>query len=91
MKVWCEFTFGKCHSWVLNQIAIREYDLYLLCNVDLPWIKDELREYPDMKTRNKLYHYYKDLMINQHTPWVNISGNYQERLQKAIKEIDGLF
>ena len=91
MKVWCEFTFGKCHSWVLNQIAIREYDLYLLCNVDLPWIKDELREYPDMKTRNKLYHYYKDLMINQHTPWVDISGNYKERLQKAIKEIDGLF
>src|SRR3954469_23007123 len=22
MKVWCEFAFNKCHSWILNQIAI---------------------------------------------------------------------
>jgi NadR type nicotinamide-nucleotide adenylyltransferase len=88
MKVWCEFAFGKCHSWILNQIATRKYDLYLLCNVDLPWIADELREYPDMKTRNKLYHFYKDIMVNQSVPWVDISGNYDERLQTAIKVVD---
>ncbi|MBA3674007.1 MAG: ATP-binding protein [Chitinophagaceae bacterium] len=88
MKVWCEFAFNKCHSWILNQIATRKYDLYLLCNVDLPWIADELREYPDMETRNKLYHFYKDIMVNQSLPWVDISGNYEERLQTAIKAID---
>ncbi|MEO5783717.1 MAG: ATP-binding protein [Ginsengibacter sp.] len=88
MKVWCEFAFGKCHSWILNQIATRKYDLYLLCNVDLPWIKDNLREYPDMETRNKLYHYYKDIMVNQSVPWVDISGNYEERLKVAINAVD---
>lgn len=88
MKVWCEFAFNKCHSWILNQIATRKYDLYLLCNVDLPWIADELREYPDMETRNKLYHFYKDIMVNQSVAWVNISGNYEERLETAIKAID---
>src|SRR5688500_989467 len=46
MKVWCEFVFGKCHKYILDQIVQRKYDLYLLCNIDLPWIKDELREYP---------------------------------------------
>jgi len=90
MKVWCEFVFGKCHRWVLDQIIERKYDLYLLCNTDLPWVKDELREYPDLKTRDTLYHIYKDIMINQSTPWVNISGDYDERLQKAIKAIDQL-
>ena len=90
MKVWCEFTFGKCHSWILNQIATRKYDLYLLCNVDLPWIKDNLREYPDVETRNKLYHYYKDIMVNQCVPWIDISGNYDERLQVAINAVDEL-
>jgi NadR type nicotinamide-nucleotide adenylyltransferase len=90
MKVWCEFAFGKCHSWILNQIAIRKYDLYLLCNVDLPWIKDELREYPDIETRNKLYHFYKDIMVNQPVSWIDISGNYGERLQKAISAVDKL-
>jgi nicotinamide riboside kinase len=36
MKVWCEFVFGKCHQFILDQIAVRKYDLYLLCNIDLP-------------------------------------------------------
>ena len=90
MKVWCEFAFNKCSNWILNQIATRKYDMYLLCSVDLPWIKDELREYPEPETRNKLYHYYKDLMINQSTPWIDISGDYEQRLQKAIRGVDTL-
>ena len=90
IKVWCEFVFGKCHRWVLDQIIERKYDLYLLCNTDLPWVKDELREYPDLKTRDQLYHIYKDIMINQSTPWVDINGDYDERLQKAIKAVDQL-
>jgi NadR type nicotinamide-nucleotide adenylyltransferase len=90
MKVWCEFVFNKCHHWILNRIAERKYDLYLLCNVDLPWVKDELREYPNLEERQKLYHYYKDLMVNQDVPWIDISGTYEERLQKAIKAVDAI-
>lgn len=90
MKVWCEFVFGNCHPWILQQIVERRYDLYLLCNVDLPWVKDELREYPDLETRSRLYQIYKDIMINQSTPWVDISGNYEERLQTAITAVDAL-
>jgi NadR type nicotinamide-nucleotide adenylyltransferase len=90
MKVWCEFVFGKCHRWVLEQIVKRKYDLYLLCNTDLQWVKDELREYPDLVTRDKLYHIYKDIMINQSTPWVDIRGDHHERTQKAIKAVDQL-
>src|SRR5882762_1033946 len=71
MKVWCEFVFGKCHHWILNRIVARKYDLYLLCNTDLPWMADELREYPDVVTRQRLYTIYKDIMINQSTPWVD--------------------
>jgi len=88
MKVWCEFVFEKCHHWILNRITERKYDLYLLCNTDLPWVKDELREYPDLASREKLYHHYKDIMVNQNTAWVDISGNYEERLQKAVDAVD---
>jgi nicotinamide riboside kinase len=91
LKVWCEFVFEKCHPWILNQIVENRYDLYLLCDVDLPWVKDELREYPDLQIREKLYHHYRDLLINQSTPWVNISGNYQARLQSAIEAIDSAY
>ncbi len=88
MKVWSEFAFGKCHSFILDEIVKRKYDLYLLCNVDLPWTKDELREYPDLRTRQKLYNIYKDIMINQPVPWVEISGDDEERLAKAIQSVN---
>ena len=91
MKVWCEYVFNQCHTWILNRIVERPCDLYLLCNVDLPWIKDELREYPDEKPRRELYHIYKDLLINQQVPWADISGDYAMRLNKAIMTIDQFF
>lgn len=90
MKVWCEFVFGNCHQWIIDQIVSRQYDLYLLCNTDLPWVKDELREYPDLETREKLYAIYKDIMVNQSVPWVDISGLSEERLQKAIGAVTTL-
>ena len=90
MKVWCEFVFDQCHKWILDQITERRYDLYLLCKPDLPWVKDELREYPDLERRLKLYHYYKDLLVHQSTPWAEISGNYEERLKQAIAATDAL-
>ena len=90
IKVWSEFVFNKCDNRVLTKIACREYDLYLLCNIDLPWQDDPLREYPDLKTREKLSHYYKDVLINQDVPWVEISGNYDERLERAIIAVNQL-
>ena len=90
MKVWCEFVFGKCHDFILKEIAKRKYDLYLLCNTDLPWVKDELREYPDVETREKLFLIYKDILINQNTPWVEISGDYAKRLETATEAVEGL-
>jgi nicotinamide riboside kinase len=88
MKVWYEYVFGKCEYFVLDEIAVRNYDLYLLCNIDLPWIEEPMREYPDEKPRVELYNIYKDLLINQTTPWIEISGNYEERLQNAIDAVN---
>lgn len=90
MKIWCEFGFGRCHQWILDSIAKRKYSLYLLCNVDLPWQRDGLREYPDFESRNKLFHIYKDNMINQHVPWKVISGSDNERLNTAIDAVNRL-
>jgi len=88
MKVWYEYVFGKCEYFVLDEIAARNYDLYLLCNIDLPWAFDEMREYPEEAPRMELYNIYKDLLINQTTPWIEISGNYEERLHKAIAAVE---
>jgi NadR type nicotinamide-nucleotide adenylyltransferase len=85
MKVWCEYVFGKCHQFILDQIVESKCDLYLLCNVDLPWVKDELREYPDLRSREELYHIYHDILINQQVPWVQVKGNFEERTRQAVQ------
>ena len=88
MKVWCEFVFEKCHPWILDQIVQRKYDGYILCKPDLPWVKDELREYPDFETRDKLYHHYRDILINQDTPWFEASGTNLLRTANAIQWVE---
>lgn len=87
MKVWCEFVFGKCHPFILDQIASRKYDLYLLCNTDLPWKADPLREYPNPAPRQALFHMYKDLLVNQSTPWKIVEGTMEQRNQSAVEAI----
>ena len=88
IKIWSEYVFNKCDNRLLTEITKREYDLYLLCDIDLPWVKDDLREYPDVKVRQKLFHYYKEEMAAQKTPWKVIRGNYKERLADALKFTD---
>lgn len=88
MKVWGEFVFDRCPPFVMEQIVSRRYDLYLLCNTDLPWVKDELREYPDLETRQRLFYIYKDILVNQSVPWVEISGGSDERLARAVAAVE---
>ena len=88
MKVWHEVAFANCPTWILKQLAQATCDLYLLCNTDLPWTKDELREYPDLLTRQRLFNMYKDIVINSGCPWIVICGTNEERLQEAIKAVD---
>jgi len=88
MKVWCEYVFNNCHHYILEQINQRNYDLYLLCDIDLPWAADEMREYPDAGPRKELFTIYKELLINQNTPWGIVSGTGAQRTENAIQLID---
>jgi nicotinamide riboside kinase len=90
MKVWSEFVFNQCSYNILNGIVHQKYDLYLLCKPDIPWVSDELREYPDLMTRENLFHHYKDIMINQSVPWFEINGSFEDRFQMAIQAVDRL-
>ena len=54
MKVWCEFVFGKCHRFILDEIVERKYDLYLIMQYDLPWVKMNCVKSPTWTSRQKL-------------------------------------
>lgn len=90
MKVWNEVAFANCPTWILKTIAQRHCDLYLLCNTDLPWTIDALREYPDLATRQRLFNMYKDIVINSGDPWTIIHGTDEERVKEAIAAVDSI-
>ncbi|HUB60221.1 MAG TPA: AAA family ATPase [Puia sp.] len=90
IKVWSEYVFGRCEAWVLDEIVRRKYDGYLLANTDLPWAHDPLREYPDPGIRERLFHIYKDLLVNQSVPWAEVTGVGGRRLEGAIGAVGRL-
>ncbi len=86
IKVWSEFKFGSCHQEILDNIASRKYDLYLLTYVDVPWEEDPQREHPDQ--REKLYTLYLNEMKNQPVPFVEIRGEREQRRKLAVDAIE---
>jgi NadR type nicotinamide-nucleotide adenylyltransferase len=86
IKIWSEFKFGNCPQEILNSIASRPYDLYLLTYIDIPWEDDPQREHPDQ--REKLYAIYLDHMKKQSVPFVEIKGERENRRQTAIAAIE---
>lgn len=88
IKVWSEHKFNICDAFVLEQIAIRNYDYYLLTGIDMPWTYDPLREHPSQEMRNHFFHIYKDIVVQSNLPFTIINGNETERLAKAINTVD---
>jgi NadR type nicotinamide-nucleotide adenylyltransferase len=88
IKVWSEFKFGRCDEEVLQHIADRRYDLYLLTYIDIPWQEDPQREHPDK--REQLYNIYLTEMKNQSVPFVEIKGEREVRRKTAVEAIDQL-
>lgn len=89
-KVWSEHAYQHCHRWILEQIASRKYDLYLLTGIDIPWEADPLREHSSPHLRSYFYHQYKDIVQQSGVPWEAINGSPQERLDKALNTINRL-
>jgi len=85
MKVWSEFCFGHCSPFILDLYARQEFDLYLLCDADLPWSYDPLREHPEK--RGELLQWYKAALEKAGRRYVLISGSGEERLQNALAVI----
>jgi len=89
IEIWSEFVFGKVDSRISNLHDTRSYDLYLLCDIDLPWEDDPLREHPEK--RAELMQIYQQKLEKSSTPHQVISGIGKERYERAIQIIDSSY
>lgn len=88
IKIWSEAKYGHCNRWILEQIAQRKYDLYLLTYIDTIWEDDPLREHPLPEERNYFYNLYHDIVFNSGIPAIVVRGSREERLKTALDAIN---
>jgi NadR type nicotinamide-nucleotide adenylyltransferase len=88
LKVWSEHRFARCHKWILETIATRRYDLYLLTFIDTEWQPDPQREHPEKHMREYFYRQYLDIVSNSGVPWADVRGTHQQRMNTALSAID---
>jgi nicotinamide riboside kinase len=82
-KIWSEVKYGRCHPWILQQIVLHQYDLYLLCDIDLPWEFDPLREHPGK--RKFLFDLYHRELSERGFRFAVIRGHGKIRTENAIQ------
>tara|TARA_B100001029_G_C14882525_1_gene350772 strand:- start:156 stop:716 length:561 start_codon:yes stop_codon:yes gene_type:complete len=86
-KVWSETHFsGYCSPEIKNILKSVRYDYYFLTNVDVKWVKDDLRDRP--YNRKVMFNYFKNQLNINKTQYSIVSGDREERLKKAILILD---
>lgn len=69
LQVWSESKYKLVHPWILDQINVRRYDLYLLTDIDISWEADPQREHPEPEMRKYFFELYKSLLKKNGTPF----------------------
>jgi NadR type nicotinamide-nucleotide adenylyltransferase len=89
-KIWQLFKYGQVDSWIEENIANQEFDLYLLMNTDLEWTSDDLRENPSLDERQELFDLYEKELRQRNFNYSIISGEGNTRISNALLAIKTL-
>jgi len=86
--VYCEHYFGNCPAWIAEAARERAPDLYLLCEIDVPWIADGVRDRGHL--REQMQQLFRDAVNQSGAPVAVIMGDRDERLERATEAVDAL-
>lgn len=86
--VWSKMLTGEVDPWFteFNDYA----DLYLLCDVDIPWVDDGTRYFKNDEDRKRFFETCKAELESRGLRYAVISGSRNERFSKAFAAITEL-
>jgi len=87
-KAYSEIYYGFCNPILDKAAKKHKYDLIFLTAIDVPWEKDDLRDKPT--EREAVFEKFKSVLIENNKPFIVLSGNKEDRLQKAISIVNNL-
>ncbi len=88
-KIWAQFVYGNIPEFIQDTFDKQSFTLYLLCDVDLPWQADPLREHPHK--RETLFEIYRSELEKSKLPYAIVRGADEKRLQNAVHILDQHF
>jgi len=86
--VYCDHYFGACPQWIADLAVERRPDLYLLPEIDVPWIADGIRDRGER--REEMHELFLDAVVASGAQYVVIEGSWKERWQRAVESVDAL-
>ena len=84
--IWSEVLFGDCPQWIRDEADRRQYDLYLLLDVDVPWVDDAQRYLSHQ--RQEFFERCRRALQCIQRPFVTISGSWHERFEQACRFVE---
>ena len=88
--VYSRHYFGDCPAWIEEALLERRPDLYLLCDIDVPWVPDgDQRDRGDR--REEMHELFRQALVHYRLDYVDIRGTHEERLRSALTAIESRF
>jgi NadR type nicotinamide-nucleotide adenylyltransferase len=88
-KVYSEVYYdGYCDPTINHFAKKNYYNLYFLCDIDVPWVADDLRDKPN--ERKKMFLTFERALQKQGLSYELLSGSKTERLKNAVNHINQL-
>jgi len=81
MKVWSQFKYGKVSPLIEKLYQEESFDHLFLCDTDIPWEEDPLREHPEK--REELFRLYLELIQVKTKNFTIVKGSMEERLSQV--------
>jgi NadR type nicotinamide-nucleotide adenylyltransferase len=75
-------------AWLEAALRRRTYDLYLVLDVDVPWIADGQRDREHF--RRGLYRLFRAALEERGLPYRRVFGSWRERRARAVGAVDRL-
>lgn len=86
--VYARAAYGAVPGWVVDAARARRADLYLLCDVDVPWIADGLRG--NARARAALHAAFVATLAELDCRWLAIRGDWATRTRRAEQAVAAL-
>lgn len=83
--VYAHHYYGSCPPWIEQAARDRRGDLYLLCDIDVPWVAAPQRDRPHL--REHMHRLFVDALDALGARYVIIRGSWVERREAAIASV----